>query len=64
MESDWIVDRKGKKEHNRISIRLYTYTQMKQLFARAGLTVERKYGSIAGEPYVRSSGRLIMVGKK
>ena len=62
--SDWIVDRNGQKEHNRISMRLYTYTQMKKLYERSGLTVERVYGSVAGEHYRRSSKRLIMVGKK
>ena len=64
VESDWIVGRKGKKQQNPMSIRLYTPAQMQGLFEQAGLTVEASYGSIGGEPYRRSSRRLIMVGRK
>ncbi len=64
MESDWIADRNGKKQHNRMSIRLYTAAQMRRLFELAGLTVEAMYGGRDGEPYSRRSKRLIVVGKK
>ena len=64
IESDWMVDRHGKKEHNRMSIRLYTPGQMKRLFEGVGFDVESMYGSRNGEPYPRSSQRLIVVGKK
>lgn len=64
LASDWIVEREGIKEHNRMSIRLYTPRQMRRLFQAVGLTVEAVYGSKAGEPYERGSKRLIVVGRK
>jgi hypothetical protein len=64
VESDWIVDRDGTKQHNRMSIRLYTPGQMVRLLDRVGLSVEAIYGSRAGEPYTRMSRRLIVVGRK
>jgi len=64
VEGDWIVERSGKVEHNRTSIRLYTAVQMRRLFERVGLTVETMYGSFNGEPYSRPSRRLIVVGRK
>lgn len=64
MESDWIIERDGKRQHNRMSIRLYTAAQMRRLFERAGLTVEALYGGRDGEPYTRKSKRLIVVGTK
>lgn len=64
VESDWIVNRNGKTEHNRMSIRLYTFSQMKKLYEKTGLVVVGAYGSPSGEPYQRSSKRLILVGRK
>jgi SAM-dependent methyltransferase len=63
LESDWVAKRNGRKEHNRMSIRLYTPGQMCRLFQQAGLTVEAMYGSRNGELYKRSSKRLIVVGR-
>jgi SAM-dependent methyltransferase len=64
LTADWIVDRGGQEEHNRMSIRLYTPGQMKALFQAVGLTVETLYGSKTGEQYKRGSKRLIVVGRK
>ncbi|NQU45303.1 class I SAM-dependent methyltransferase, partial [bacterium] len=64
VESDWIVNRGGKPEHNKLSIRLYTRRQMEDVFETAGLRVESLFGSAAGEPYQRSSRRLIVVGRR
>ncbi|MCX7016889.1 MAG: GrpB family protein [Candidatus Sumerlaeota bacterium] len=64
IESDWIVVRDDTRQHNRLSIRLYTPREMRTLFEKAGLAVERLYGSFVGEPYRRSGRRLIMVGRK
>ncbi|MCL5271080.1 MAG: class I SAM-dependent methyltransferase [bacterium] len=64
VESDWVVVRDGRREHNRLSIRLYTPTQMRRLFEQAGLIVEALHASSNGEPYRRSSKRLIVVGRK
>jgi len=57
-----IVD--GVRRRWGLSIRAYTPAQMRRLFELAGLTVEATYGSIAGEPYRRSSPRLVMIGRK
>jgi len=62
--SDWIVRRNGEKQHNRMSIRLYTPAQMRKLFRQAGLTVEKTYGSHNGDEYGRSSRRLIVIGRR
>ena len=64
VDSDWVVQRDGKREHNHMSIRLYTPVQMHRLFQQAGLRVEAMYGARTGEPYERSSKRLIVVGRK
>lgn len=49
---------------NMSSMRLYTPGQMKRFFARAGLSVERLYGSHHGDGYTRSSPRMIIVGRR
>jgi cyclopropane fatty-acyl-phospholipid synthase-like methyltransferase len=54
----------GVRQRWGMSIRAYTPAQMRRLFELAGLTVEATYGSIAGEPYKRSSPRLVTVGRK
>ena len=64
VQSDWITERDGESVHNPMSIRLYTPAQMRSLFLQAGLGVEDMHGSHNGEPYTRSSKRLIMVGRK
>lgn len=64
LDSDWVVDRDGEPRHNRMSIRLYTAAQMRRLFGRVGLTVEAVYGGRDGQPYTRTSRRLIVVGRK
>ena len=64
MECDWIVHKNKRKQHNRISMRLYTALQMHNLFEQAGFSIESVFGSIDGEPYRRSSKRLIIIGKK
>jgi len=64
IHSDWVVERNGKREHNGMSIRLYTPAQLRRLFQDVGLTIETTYGSSDGHPYERSSKRLIVVGRK
>lgn len=64
MESAWVADRNGMRQHNRMSIRLYTAAQMRRLFEQAGLRVEAMYGGRDGERYTRGSRRLIVVGRK
>ena len=64
VESDWIIRSEGKRSRNPMSMRLYTPGEMRSLFRQSGLEVEALYGSIGGEPYRRSSRRLIVVGRK
>ncbi len=62
--SRWVVERGGRKQKSESSMRLYTPAQMQRLFEAVGLRVEAMYGGVDGERYRRSSGRLIMVGRK
>ena len=64
VKGDWILHKAGEKQHNRMSMRLYTPGQMRSLFRQAGLTVHAMYGSHNGDEYARSGKRLIMVGRK
>jgi len=59
-----VARRAGCRIESVSSIRLYTPSQMRRLFERAGLTVEAMYGHFLGEKYLRSSRRLIVVGQK
>jgi SAM-dependent methyltransferase len=46
------------------SMRAYTRRETERMFEKAGLEVERFYGWITGEPYARSSRRMIAVANK
>lgn len=46
------------------SMRMYTPTQMKDLFTKAGLTVEAVLGFPDGKPLEPSSQRMVVVGRK
>ncbi len=46
------------------SMRLYTPGQMRHLFERADLTIENVYGSLAGDPYRKTSPQMLTVGRK
>lgn len=60
----WVVKDKGNRSEHASAIRLYTPAQMKRLFERAGLRVERFYGGPDGSVFGRSSRRMIVVGRK
>lgn len=64
IESEWIVKNKGKSSRNQMSLRLYTHGQMRNIYEKAELRIEKTYGSMDGESYRRSSKRLIVVGRK
>ena len=49
---------------DRSSMRLYTPRQMRDLYERAGLAVERVYGDLRGSLYSRSGQKMIFVGRK
>lgn len=46
------------------SMRLYTPTQMKTLFSKSGLALEAILGHPDGDALRRSSGRMVIVGRK
>ena len=60
----WTLRRRGAEHTFATSIRLYTLAQMKALFKKVGLKVEKAYGSAAGDRFGRASRRLILVGRK
>ena len=65
VEAEWILrHRNGRKSTSNSSIRMYTISQFRALFEKAGLTLEKVYGKYAGEPYSRKSARMIVVGRK
>jgi SAM-dependent methyltransferase len=49
---------------DRSSMRLYTPSQMRRLFDRAGLRVERVYGDLRCASYSRYGQKMIFVGRK
>lgn len=46
------------------SFRVYTFTELRDLLARGGLTVERVFGSLSGEPYSLDARRLVVFARK
>jgi SAM-dependent methyltransferase len=46
------------------SHRLYTFTEIRDLFSQAGLALHSVYGSLSGEPYTLDSRRLVVFGRK
>jgi SAM-dependent methyltransferase len=65
VESEWTLTQKdGRRISSRSSIRMYTIRQFRALFEKAGLALEKVYGTIVGEPYSRKSARMIVVGRK
>ena len=64
IEGTWIIERGAQRVRYPMFMRLYTPAQFETLFRRAGLVVEKMYGSTVGGPRSRSSHRLIVVGRK
>lgn len=64
IDGTWILKRGGKRVRYPMFMRLYTPAQLEALLRRAGLVVEKMYGSMVGGPRSRSSHRLIVVGRK
>ena len=62
--SIWRAIRDGKRIDSRLSIRLYTPSQYRQMFQRAGLEIETIYGDRSGGPFGRASKRCIVIGRK
>lgn len=65
VESEWTFTQKnGRRISSRSSIRMYTIGQFRMLFEKAGLVLEKTYGTTVGGPYSRKSARMIVVGRK
>ena len=62
VESTWRGPKSsGQREHR---IRLYTATRLAELFASAGLVVERAYDGWKDRPLRRSSSEMVLVARK
>ena len=64
VEGVWTLARSGRTVRCPLRIRLYAPRQFRELFARVGLAFEAIYGSWTGDPYSRTSRRLIVVARK
>ncbi len=64
VKSVWTIAKGRRRIENPLLHRLYTPRQMARLFENAGLRVETVYGSWRGDPYTRSSRRMVTVGIK
>ena len=64
VETTWTKIVSGTRRSSRSSIRFYTPSQFRKLFARAGLEVEAMYGTLEGGRYARGSHRIYVIGRK
>ena len=64
VETTWTTTGPGTRRSCRSTIRLYTPSDFRRLFANAALDVQAFYGSLTGEEYRRGSGRIYIVGRK
>jgi len=46
------------------SFRVYTFGEIRQLLAETGLCIAGAYGNYSGEPFLESSDRMIVVGRR
>lgn len=54
----------GRKRETMISLRLYTVSEMRAMYERAGLEIVGLYGSTAGIPFTQDAPRIALVGRK
>ncbi len=59
-----IIIRRGKRKNMRFFVRLYNYTELRDLLSRAGLNIRAAYGDWQGTPFSTASGRMIIVAEK
>lgn len=60
----WIVLRDGRPEKWEFTHWLYGVSELKSLLEQAGFTKVSAFGNLKGEPYTRSSFRLVLVAEK
>ena len=54
----------GERRETMISLRLYTVSELRAMYERAGLEIEGLYGSTAGVRFAPDSPRIAIVGRK
>jgi cyclopropane fatty-acyl-phospholipid synthase-like methyltransferase len=59
-----LINNSGKKRRLESSFRLYTLTEMLDMFDRAGLVLIDVYGDFDGSLYLANSPRMILVARK
>jgi SAM-dependent methyltransferase len=59
-----LVERNGGNRRLEYSFRLYTLTEMLNMFSKAGLTLTDVYGDFDGSVYSADSSRMILVARK
>ncbi|MBI3945091.1 MAG: class I SAM-dependent methyltransferase [Armatimonadetes bacterium] len=64
IECIWTRTVEEREEAYPMSIRLYTLSQFRELFRRAGLPLEAAYGDYEGRTYHATSPHLVVVGVK
>ncbi|MCZ7645402.1 MAG: class I SAM-dependent methyltransferase [Planctomycetota bacterium] len=62
--SEWIFVREGREERQTLSMRIYTYRELAQLFRAAGLEPVAAYDTQSGAAFGAGSARLSLVGRK
>ncbi len=51
-------------EERSFSVRVYTYWELRDMMEKAGLRIERTYGSYRGDEYKPASPRMILLARK
>jgi len=64
VENRWILIKDGKREENKISLRLYSAVELTALLNECGFNRIDVYGDLTGEPYDHTAKRLILVAHK
>lgn len=59
-----LIDRDGSKRKLESSFRLYTLTEMLDMFNKTGLTLTKVYGNFDGSQYTGESPRMILVARR
>jgi SAM-dependent methyltransferase len=64
IENRWILIKDGKRHENRLSLRLYSATELETLLKSCGFGSVSIYGDFTGAPYDQNARRLVTVACK
>ncbi len=66
INATWTFLSKNKRKisEKKISCRIYSYHELKNMFEKVGIKIIKNFGSFKGEPISAKTKRLIIVGKK